>query len=567
MGLCTDSMENVVPSLNEEIDVKSVRASRKSIENTQKENNKDDKSIDPIETDKDTLHIDSPESSVTPAIKESDLKKSARTSRRSIASKPKEDSKESKIVDPVEKDLSTDITICQSSEIKELGGKEEGKEKEDQTEMESDAEKEDKSEREAKIEKEAITEKESKTEKEGKTEKEDKTEKKDEIEKEDKTEKKDEIEKDVKRADEEKAVPSVETPKTKKSLKTPRKSVAVTPLKESPHIAILDKDEHISAIASVSKSLALDTLDKEEKVSIKEDEIKGPPRITRKSTGDTSEVRGETLQDATTAKSPLKDAKEMNNLSPVKKVENKRGSRATRKSIVESSSEEIEKEPQTETQDAVSSEQNLVTEQNEKEILPEENVDLKKNSTVETKSIIDEGTESDIFKISEIMKMTEAANEVKETPTEGIHESLVPESSDAAMETSTNKDEFTVPFDDNETMDTTADDSKEIQISDPFKETKIQETSELKDVEKEKEKEQIFHPEKLDKLSEKPSTEKETSKPYINTDEIEVKPASPLIVEPEVEKEEIFLLNKTPAKKQEQTIQETQSSSSTIEKF
>jgi len=579
--LCTDSIENVVPSLIEKSDVKSVRASRKSIENTQKENNKEDKSIDPIETDKDTLHIDSPESSVTPAIKESDLKKSARTSRRSIASKPKEDSKESKIVDPVEKDLSTDITICQSSEIKELDGKEECKEKEDQTEMETNAEKEDKSEKEAKIEKEAITEKESKTEKEGKTEKEDKTEKKDEIEKEDKTEKKDEIEKeeisgkvdtrgnedktekDVKRADEEKAVPSVETPKTKKSLKTPRKSVAVTPLKESPHIAILDKDEHISAIASVSKSLALDTLDKEEKVSIKEDEIKRPPRITRKSTGDTSEVRGETLQDATTAKSPLKDAKEMNNLSPVKKVENKRGSRATRKSIVESSSEEIEKEPQTETQDAVSSEQNLVTEQNEKEILPEENVDLKKNSTVETKSIIDEGTESDIFKISEIMKMTEAANEVKETPTEGIHESLVPESSDAAMETSTNKDEFTVSFDDNETMDTTADDSKEIQISDPFKETKIQETSELKDVEKEKEKEQIFHPEKVDKLS----TEKETSKPYINTDEIEVKPASPLIVEPEVEKEEIFLLNKTPAKKQEQKIQETQSSSSTIEKF
>merc|ERR1711892_1324976 len=274
--LCTDSMENVVPSLNEEIDVKSVRASRKSIENTQKE-----------------------------------------------------DSKESKIVDPVEKDLSTDITICQSSEIKELGGKEEGKEKEDQTEMEMDAEKEDKSEKEAKIEKEAKTEKESKTEKEGKTEKEDKTEKKDEIEKEDKTENKDEIEKeeisgkvdtrgnedktekDVKRADEEKAVPSVETPKTKKSLKTPRKSVAVTPLKESPHIAILDKDEHISAIASVSKSLALDTLDKEEKVSIKEDEIKRPPRITRKSTGDTSEVREETLQDATTAKSPLKDQTEM----------------------------------------------------------------------------------------------------------------------------------------------------------------------------------------------------------------------------------------------------------------
>merc|ERR1711892_1601330 len=250
--LCTDSMENVVPSLNEEIDVKSVRASRKSIENTQKE-----------------------------------------------------DSKESKIVDPVEKDLSTDITICQSSEIKELGGKEEGKEKEDQTEMEMDAEKEDKSEREAKIEKEAITEKESKTEKEGKTEKEDKTEKKDEIENEDKTEKKDEIEK------EEISVSPVETPKTKKSLKTPRKSVAVTPLKESPHIAILDKDEHISAIASVSKSLALDTLDKEEKVSIKEDEIKRPPRITRKSTGDTSEVREETLQDATTAKSPLKDQTEM----------------------------------------------------------------------------------------------------------------------------------------------------------------------------------------------------------------------------------------------------------------
>merc|ERR1711892_1595657 len=380
MGLCTDSMENVVPSLNEEIDVKSVRASRKSIENTQKENNKEDKSIDPIETDTDTLHLDSPESSVTPAIKESDLKKSARTSRRSIASKPKEDSKESKIVDPVEKDLSTDITICQSSEIKDLDGKEECKEMEDQTEMKTNAEKEDKSEREAKIEKEAITEKESKTEKEeisGKV---------------DTRGNEDKPEKDVKRADEEKAVPSVETPKTKKSLKTPRKSVAVTPLKESPHIAILDKDEHISAIASVNKSLALDTLDKEEKVSIKEDEIKRPPRITRKSTGDTSEVRGETLQDATTAKSPLKDAKEMNNLSPVKKVENKRGSRATRKSIVESSSEEIEKEPQTEIQDAVSSEQNLVTEQNEKEILPEENVDLKKNSTVETKSIIDEGT-------------------------------------------------------------------------------------------------------------------------------------------------------------------------------
>merc|ERR1711892_1264028 len=303
--LCSPSMENVVTSLIEKSDVKSVRASRKSIENTQKENNKEDKGIDPIETDKDTLHIDSPESSVTPTIKESDVKKSARTSKRSIASKPKEDSKESKIVDPVEKDLSTDITICQSSEIKELGGKEEGKEKEDQTEMEMDAEKEDKSEKEAKIEKEAITEKESKTEKEGKTEKEDKTEKKDEIEKEDKTEK------DIKRADEEKAVSPVETPKTKKSLKTPRKSVAVTPLKESPHIAILDKDEHISAIASVSKSLALDTLDKEEKVSIKEDEIKRPPRITRKSTGDTSEVREETLQDATTAKSPLKDQTEM----------------------------------------------------------------------------------------------------------------------------------------------------------------------------------------------------------------------------------------------------------------
>merc|ERR1711892_1541559 len=111
--LCTDSMENVVPSLNEEIDVKS-----------------------------------------------------ARTSRRSIASKPKEDSKESKIVDPVEKDLSTDITICQSSEIKELDGNEECKEKENQTEMETDAEKEDKSEKEAEIEKEAKTEKKDEIEKE-----------------------------------------------------------------------------------------------------------------------------------------------------------------------------------------------------------------------------------------------------------------------------------------------------------------------------------------------------------------------------------------------------------------
>merc|ERR1712106_685995 len=208
--LCTDSMENVVPSLNEEIDVKSVRASRKSIENTQKENNKEDKSIDPIETDKDTLHIDSPESSVTPAIKESDLKKSARTSRRSIASKPKEDSKESKIVDPVEKDLSTDITICQSSEIKELDGKKEGKEKEDQTEMETNAEKEDKSEKEAKIEKEDEIEKEDKTEKEGKPEKEDKTKKKEEISgKVDTRGNEDKTEKDIKRADEEKAVSPV----------------------------------------------------------------------------------------------------------------------------------------------------------------------------------------------------------------------------------------------------------------------------------------------------------------------------------------------------------------------